>query len=276
LLIYDSIIIGAGPAGIVAAIQLKRSGRDILIFEKDKVGGLLRNANLVENYVGVGDGMIGKDLVEVFEKKLKEQEINVLAEEVIDIKKDEVFEIKTNQNVYKSKTVIVATGTIPKKLDIAGVGDLEKEEKIFYEVKDIFDQKNIKKVIVIGGGDAGFDYSINLNNRGFEPEIVTRGDFSCLPLLLKRAKESGISMHKNQKIKEIKKHDEEIKVVTNKKSFNADAILVAIGREPSIPIEIEEQEGLYIVGDAKGGKHRQVHIATGDALNAAMDIVALY
>ena len=99
-MIYDCIIIGAGPAGIVAAIQLKRSGRNVILFEKEKVGGLLRNANLIENYVGVGSGMIGNDLIEVFKKQLEEQNICVVKEEVIDIKKEDVFEIKTNQNVY--------------------------------------------------------------------------------------------------------------------------------------------------------------------------------
>ena len=125
---------------------------------------------------------------------------------------------------------------------------------------------------MIGGGDAGFDYSLNLKNRGFEPEIVTRGEFSCLPLLLERAEKLGISMHKNQEIKEVKLDDKNVVVITSEAEFEYDAALIAIGRDPCLPFEIENQEGLYIVGDAKGGKYRQVHISTGDALKTAMEV----
>ena len=55
----DVIIIGAGPAGVAAAIQLKRSGLKPIVFEKDRIGGLLANANLVENYPGFPDGLSG-------------------------------------------------------------------------------------------------------------------------------------------------------------------------------------------------------------------------
>ena len=58
--VYDTLIVGGGPAGIAAAIQLKRSGFKVLILEKNKLGGLLRNANLVENYPGFPGGLSGK------------------------------------------------------------------------------------------------------------------------------------------------------------------------------------------------------------------------
>ena len=68
---YDVVVVGAGPAGISASIQLKRSGIEPLLLEKDETGGLLLNANLVENYPGFPDGVSGEILAEIFSKHLK-------------------------------------------------------------------------------------------------------------------------------------------------------------------------------------------------------------
>ena len=67
--VHPVIIIGAGPAGLAAAMQLERQGVSALVFERSQVGGLLWNANLVENYPGFVDGITGPDLVDLFQKQ---------------------------------------------------------------------------------------------------------------------------------------------------------------------------------------------------------------
>src|SRR3989344_2749276 len=97
---YDSIIIGAGPAGMVAALQMKRSGLDIVLFEKGEIGGLLRNANCVENYLGFPDGISGKELIRSFQDHLCKHKISIIREEVVEIgKEDAVFSVRTVEHM---------------------------------------------------------------------------------------------------------------------------------------------------------------------------------
>ena len=83
---YDIVIIGAGPAGIAAAIQLKRTGIDFQILEKDRIGGLLWHANFVENYPGFPSGVSGPDLVKCFKLHLKQLNIEVQKTDVKKVK----------------------------------------------------------------------------------------------------------------------------------------------------------------------------------------------
>ena len=75
-------IIGAGPAGLSTALQLKRQGIKAVLFERDKVGGLLRNANLVENYPGFPGGLSGPKLVSLFEQQAWEAGVSITSAEV--------------------------------------------------------------------------------------------------------------------------------------------------------------------------------------------------
>jgi thioredoxin reductase len=105
----DVIVIGAGPAGIAAAIQLRRQGIDPVVFEKDAIGGLLRNANLVENYPGFPGGITGIDLVALLKKQLTEYSVRVITEDVTNLDYDgEFFVAKTANQGYHSRIMLIA------------------------------------------------------------------------------------------------------------------------------------------------------------------------
>ena len=111
----DVGIVGCGPAGIGAAIQLTRSGVDCLVFEKARVGGLLLNANLVENYPGFPQGIPGGELAHLMEKHLAVHSVSVIPLEVSSLNTGEGgFTLDTAQGAFRSRIAIVATGTRPK------------------------------------------------------------------------------------------------------------------------------------------------------------------
>jgi len=123
-------IIGAGPAGIAAAVQLKRYGIEPLVFEKGRIGGLLWNANLVENYPGFPEGISGPELVGKLEAQLRKASIDVIYEEVVRL--EEGFGLKTEGGSYTADIVVVASGTEPRRFP--GRISEEVEGRVFYEV----------------------------------------------------------------------------------------------------------------------------------------------
>ena len=289
---YDVGIIGSGPAGIAAGIYLKRAGFKIILFEKNRIGGLLQNAHLVENYPGFPDGISGVKLCEFMKKHLEKWKIKPIFEKIIKISFEKKnFILKSTNKDYQVKSVIIATGTKPKKIDIPGEINL-LGNKIFYEIKDII--KVIKpsdKCVIIGGGDAGFDYALNLSEKDILVEIFFKSESpKCLPLLESRVRnDKNILLNpsmipkefiiKNGKIETIfalnKYNNYKPALIEKKIPIISDFILIACGRIPEdeismSPIEKSNIDGFYFAGDVRTGKFRQVGIAIGEGIAAAM------
>jgi thioredoxin reductase (NADPH) len=263
----ETVIIGAGPAGVAAAIQLKRCGMEPLLIEKDAVGGLVREANLVENYPGFPSGIKGNKLASLLKKHIHELDITMLKEEVIEVvnysaqdknKKPGNFEIKTKgtANIF-CKYLVVASGTEPKKLPYAGIE---------YSILPLLRLRN-KRIAIIGAGDCAFDYAINLCKSN-KIVILNRDDSpKCLPLLFER-----VSKIKNIKYATNADMDKELR-----KSGTYDRVLSAIGRTPCLsfmkePLPETSPGNLFYAGDVKNGIYRQCSIAAGDGIRAAMEI----
>ena len=115
--IFDCIVIGAGIAGTTASIYLKRAGIKILLLEKKAIGGQIINTSEIENYPTIlsTDGFTFSNHLK---KQLEHLNIQIQYEEVIDIKNNEIKEVITNKNTYFTKNIIIATGRIPRKLQI--------------------------------------------------------------------------------------------------------------------------------------------------------------
>lgn len=284
----EVVIIGAGPAGIATAIQLKRCSVETVLLEQEEIGGLLRNANFVENYPGFPEGVSGPDLVELFNKHLKKAGINVSFERVLELDlNDEDFFTKTVKREIKSKIIVIATGTKPKKIPFPPVSE-EIKDRIFHEIYPIIGIKN-KKVIIIGAGDAAFDYALNLSQMN-EVVIVNRSEHSrCLPLLMERCMKSGnISYLCNTGVSEINDADNRLLVTCissdsrRKNTVHADYVVFAVGRKPCLDFtgrelnknleNVIKTDRLYMVGDVKNKIYRQTAICVGDGIKAAMKI----
>lgn len=149
-MIYDSIIIGKGPAGITASIYIKRAGLKALVIGKD--GGSLEKAERVENYYGFEEPISGKELILSGIKQAENLGIEVITDEVVDIQFQGQFFVKTRNREYQAKTVILATGAGKKTPNIKGIKELEGKGVSYCAVCDAFFYRN-KNVAVIGEGD---------------------------------------------------------------------------------------------------------------------------
>jgi thioredoxin reductase (NADPH) len=281
------IIIGAGPSGLATAIQLERNGIHPLVFERAEEGGLLLNANLVENYPGFPTGIAGPELVKLFIQQAHNMNVRVVFEEVIALDYNQgVFQARTAKGDYASQVSVIATGTKPLIIHDLAIPESLKS-RIYYEVYPLLNISG-QRVVIVGSGDAAFDYGLNLSKKN-QVVILNRGDApKCLPLLWERSqKVTAITYRNKTEVCRLEAGPEKgVTLVCQEPAgelqLYADYLLVAIGRQPRMDClserihcktqELEQQETMFIIGDVKNGIYRQTSIAVGDGILAAMKI----
>lgn len=153
---YDTIIIGGGPAGITASLYIKRAGFNVLIISKDE--SALNKAHKIENYYGFENPISGKELVENGRKQAQRLGINIIQKEVIGIKysNDNCYEViianQSKDESYIAKTIVLATGASRNRPKIKGVQEYEGRGISHCAVCDAAFYRN-KDVAVLGNGD---------------------------------------------------------------------------------------------------------------------------
>ena len=294
--LHPVAIIGAGPAGLATALQLQRYGVHALLLEGGLVGGLLHNANWVENYPGFPGGISGPELVRRFITQAEGIGVRVTHEAVLslDYSPDPspshlsggLFSIQTAKQLFQARRVVIASGTRPVPLSSVSIPP-ELMDRFSYEVYPLLKAKGWH-IAILGAGDAAFDYALNLA-RSNTVTILNRGErVTCLPLLWERAAaEAGIEYRPNTSLRRVFATPEgrfglECATPKDLEQIFADALLAAIGREARLDFiahhmrqhlaVLEEQGLLYYAGDVKNGLYRQTAIAVGDGIIAAMKI----
>jgi len=292
---FDSIIIGAGPAGITSAIYLARKKLDILVITLD-IGGQAALSTDVENYTGYT--MIpGQELVRRFEEHLEAFNIKVVYDKVLSVKKkDELFEIKTKEKVFQAKTVIIASGKKPRSLKVPGE-DKFLGKGITYHATFNSPFFKDKPLVVVGGGNSALQAILELSKFTKKIYVVNLASEIVGDEILrdKVAKMPFIKIFNNCKVTAIKgrKTVEKVEVmnIVTKQKFNLDVngVVVEIGLEPSMEFDLpkglklnEKKEididqncntsipGLFAAGDITDVNWKQIIVAAGEGAKAAL------
>ena len=294
---YDIIIVGAGTAGLTAAIYARRALKKVLVFEANAYGGQIINTLDIENYPGFEhvDGY-------TYSTKLLNQAqslgTEILLEKVLDIKDNgEYKEVITNNKIYQTKTIILATGSSNRKLNI----DKEKEflgKGLSYCATCDGNLYKDKIVAVVGGGNSALEEAIYLAGISNKVYLIHRRDkFSAEDSYIKKVEElNNIEIIFNNNVTKLNGTDklQSIEITNNdneKKEITVDGLFVSIGQVPENNnfakiIDINEQgyivakedchtnvEGIFVAGDTRTKLLRQLVTAAGDGAVAATEAI---
>ena len=174
-MLYDVIIIGAGPAGISAALYAKRANKSVLVLYHGE--SQLEKAHLIDNYYGFDGGISGGDLYNDGIMQAKTLGAEVKNEEVLHIamNADMNYEVKTAEDEYVGRTLILATGNKKLKPNIKGVEEFDAKGISYCAICDGFFYRN-KTVAVLGNGDYALSEAADLENIAKKVYILTNGN----------------------------------------------------------------------------------------------------
>ncbi|NOQ21106.1 MAG: FAD-dependent oxidoreductase [Candidatus Aegiribacteria sp.] len=280
----DVTVIGAGPAGCAAAVQCRRLGLDVILVDTcGKAGGLIREARLIENYPGLEKPVAGPAFARRLVSIVSAHDLKVRCFHADSIALNEnVFEIYGNGECIRSRSVIVAAGTVPKDFGLKINGDV----RIHRSILDLLSQPP-KRTIIVGGGEAALDYALNLSDSGSSVSMLVRGSrLKAAGKLRDKIERRSIVTILYNTVPVSASSLEGITLLEAESSgreiiLEADAVLAAVGREPRLPRIMNDFvhdrgnvrtsiHGLYISGDASLGSLGQSAIASGQGIQAAL------
>jgi thioredoxin reductase (NADPH) len=294
--VYDVIVLGAGPAGLTAAIYTARAKFKTLVITGPMVGGQIALTYQIDNYPGFSGGT-GPDLVGVMRKQVENFGAEFIENSATKVDLSErPFKVHVEGDEYVGRTLIIATGSLNRKLGLKSEERLMGRGVFVCATCDALLYEG-KKVVVIGGGDSAVQEALDLANFASEVFVVHRRDrLTACKCLVDRANENDkIKYVWNTEVQEILGETKvEGVVLRNRASgdvwtLECDGVLLAIGWDPNTSLlsgqlELEENgyivsenevetsvEGVYVAGDLNDRRYRQVVTACSSGCKAALE-----
>ena len=295
---YDVIIIGAGPAGLAAAVYTGRARLNTLVLEKGMPGGQILLTDFVENYPGFPEGAVPFELMENFRKHAEKFGAKIGTDEVKEIrKKDNFWNVIGNKEEYLAKAVIVAAGSGYSKLRVPKEEELTGKGVSFCATCDGAFFKD-KEVGVVGGGDNAITEALFLTKFCKKVTLIHRRDkLRAEKILQERAVANDkIEILLDATVQEIQGEERfESIVVKNVKTneisqLRFDGLFISIGTDPNTDfvkglLDLDErgkikvgpsmrtsQSGIFAAGDVTDACPEQMAVAVGSGVIAALSV----
>lgn len=288
---YDSIIIGAGPAGMTAAIYLARANKKVLIIEKETIGGQISSSPLVENYPGY-EGISGSVLANNMYNQVDKLGVDIELDEVTDIIPGELHTVKTLDNEFKARTVIIATGVKYRLLGLENEIELIGNGIHFCVSCDGAFYKG-KHVAVVGGGNTGIINAIALADMCEKVYLIQDKDKLTGEKILqdKLKQKVNVEVIADSVVSKIIGDDKLEKIIIkNGKKENeivVDGMFISIGLMPQSDflkgiIDLDKFNyavsfdtktkinGIFVAGDIRTKPFRQITTAVNDGTTSAL------
>jgi thioredoxin reductase (NADPH) len=298
---YDAIIIGGGPTGLTAALYLGREGVETLVIEKSSPGGQAGITQTLDNFPGFDEGIPGAEFAARLTRQAQKFGAEILqAQEVTSIDRDgQYLCVRTaDGSEYGAKAVLLATGARYRRLGIPGEDDLIGSNVHFCATCDGAFYKG-KKVLVVGGGNSGFEEGLFLTRFASQVDIVDHSPQVKASRILqeKVAEQKNMSVTVNHAVKELRAKGNQLDAVIvvdqatgEQKEWHYDGIFVFVGFSPNSDLAKGKAEvnqwgsvvtdgtlmtsipGLFAAGDVRAGSTKQAASAAGEGATAALMI----
>jgi thioredoxin reductase (NADPH) len=279
----DVAVIGAGPAGCAAAVQAVRLGLSVsLVDAAGEAGGLVSGARMVENYPGLGP-LPGALLAERLRSFVGSFGIVVIRDRIARVRADGgTLTAEGAEDSIEGRTLVLATGTVPLR---AGIDGEEDAEGVYYSIVGM-PEPFPGEVVILGGGEAAFDYALSAADRGADTTVLVRGAEPRARGRLRRSAEAsgGVRIVYDSTVGRIRSASRsvELEVLTGRLQgrMTAGAVVVAVGRtgtHPDLPGgllvercgELRGTGGVFTAGDLRLGGLGQACAAAGQGILAA-------
>lgn len=295
---YDVIIVGAGPAGLSAAIYTGRGRLNTLVVERGMPGGQILTTDWIENYPGFPEGINPFELMEGFRKQAERFGAQFVSDEITGLRQEgRSWILSGHSAAYEARAVIAATGSNYRKLGIPGEMELTGRGVSYCATCDAAFFKD-REIVVVGGGDNALRETLYLVKFGRTIRLIHRRDqFRGEKILQERVlsnpkieviwdsvveRVNGTDRVESLKVKNVKTGDVQ--------ELSADGFFVAIGTAPNSGwikdfVELDEwnaikvdqemhtsQTGIFAAGDVSTASPKQVATAVGCGVHAAISV----